>query len=339
MKDKKKRGKAPARQAEDKIATLEDVTTCFKKHARLAPSEKVKLLQKVIEEYEEKSLPPHNICCGEYIGPKVGVALGKALIEVKYNILKSLCFWKAGIGDEGAIQLAQCVSELPALEKLDFQACHIGPIGCKAIGEAVSKNCVLYRSLQYLTLDFNEFGDDGAKQLSSGFSQNDNSIKKLSMAHCNLGRHSANHLYSMIKVCIAMEELCLAHNELEEEGVRIIIKGVSHLHMKSHALNFIDMSSVSLGQGESSQKAIVDLCQIYRNYEHLSGLDLQGNQISNKQAELLASMVRGSIHIKVFKLSINISPLIMKELFECLASRVKKKKKKGKGKKKKKKKG
>jgi len=245
MKKKKKSAKAQTRQAEENVPTLTDVMVCFKKHARLAPSEKVRLLQKVFEEYEEKSLPSNNICCGEFIGPKVSAALGKALIEVKYTLLKSLCFWKAGIGNEGAIQLALCIGELPALEKLDFQACHIGATGCKAIGEAVSKNCVLYRSLQHLTLDFNEFGDQGAKELASGFSENDNSIKRLSLAHCDMGPPSADYLFKMIKVCIAMEQLSLAHNEFEEEGVRTILKGVSLLHMKSHSLHLIDLSSVS----------------------------------------------------------------------------------------------
>jgi len=245
MKNKKKKGKAQARQVQDKIATLEDVVVGFKKHSKLAPPLKVKLFLKVMEEYEEKSLPTHNICCGEYVGPQVTAALGRALIEVKYTNLKSICFWKAGIEDLGATHLALCLSELPAVEKLDFQACHIGAEGCKAIGDAVCKNSVLYRSLRYLILDFNEFGDLGAKELALGFSANDNSIKKLSLAHCDMGPPSADHLYKMIKVCIGMEKLSLAHNELEEEGVRTVLKGISYLHMKSHALQTIDLSSVS----------------------------------------------------------------------------------------------
>jgi len=66
---------------------------------------------------------------------------------------------------------------------------------------------------------------------------------------------------------------------------------------------------------------------------------MQGNEIGDIQAELLIRMVQGSPHIKVFKLSVNIDPEIMKELFKCLSTRGVKKKKKGKGKRKKKKKG
>ena len=67
-----------------------------------------------------------------------------------------------GLGDRGAIALADMAATLPHLQALSLTECRIGDEGACALAEALRTTC----SLQVLRLEGNPIGADGAAALA-----------------------------------------------------------------------------------------------------------------------------------------------------------------------------
>lgn len=78
-----------------------------------------------------------------------------------------------------------------------------------------------------LKLDHNNFGSEGMIKLADGLSIN-KTITTLSLTYCNIDANAARALFEvLIFTKSALEELNLTGNHLRNEGVMILLRGLS----------------------------------------------------------------------------------------------------------------
>lgn len=108
------------------------------------------------------------------------------------------------------------------LELLDNK---ITSLGCEFISQAIHPRA--NTSLQILKLDHNDFGSQGLKHLADGLSIN-KTITNLSLTYCNIDFEGARSLFEiLIFTKSVLEELNLTGNHLRNEGVIVLLKGLS----------------------------------------------------------------------------------------------------------------
>lgn len=81
--------------------------------------------------------------------------------------------------------------------------------------------------IQYLKLDHNPFGSEGLNALLKGIHTNEY-LKLISLTYCNLDEKCSRPLFEMLIYSKGkVEELYLGGNKFRNEGVIMILKGVS----------------------------------------------------------------------------------------------------------------
>jgi Ran GTPase-activating protein (RanGAP) involved in mRNA processing and transport len=111
---------------------------------------------------------------------------------------------------------------ISVLELLDNK---ITSLGCEFIGQAIHPRA--NTSLQILKLDHNDFGSQGLKHLADGLCIN-KTITNLSLTYCNIDFEGARALFEiLIFTKSVLEELNLTGNHLRNEGVIVLLKGLS----------------------------------------------------------------------------------------------------------------
>ena len=142
-----------------------------------------------------------------FTGERPGVlgvqALSMVLREITPSVLnvKTLCFWRTPVGDDGLRAISQALLPKPPseaqswpgfvnLELLDVQ---ISPAGCEPLGQALQANV----PLKTLVLDLNPIGDRGATLLAEGLQFN-RELQVLSMGYCQIGPAGGAALGSLV---------------------------------------------------------------------------------------------------------------------------------------------
>lgn len=134
-----------------------------------------------------------------------------------------------GIGDEGAIALAQNTT----LQHLVLIAEDLTPISMAAFAQNTT--------LKSLNLDFNrELGDEGLLQLSSGNSQ----LEKLVMGICNIGDEGVNNLAHMKQ----LKNLTLLGNHIGDKGAHTLSQNTTLRKLILMGNEISDAGAVSLSQ-------------------------------------------------------------------------------------------
>lgn len=111
---------------------------------------------------------------------------------------------------------------ISVLELLDNM---ITPLGCEFISKAIHPRA--NTGLLVLKLDHNEFGSEGMRRLADGLSIN-KTITSLSLTYCNIDFKGARALFEiLIFTKSALEELNLTGNHLRNEGVMVVLRGLS----------------------------------------------------------------------------------------------------------------
>jgi Ran GTPase-activating protein (RanGAP) involved in mRNA processing and transport len=101
----------------------------------------------------------------------------------------------------------------------------ITPLGCEFLSSTVHPKS--NTGIQVLKLDHNNFGSEGVKRLADGLSLN-KSITSLSLTYCNIDADASRSLFEiLIFTKSGLEELNLTGNHLRNEGVNIVLRGLS----------------------------------------------------------------------------------------------------------------
>lgn len=118
--------------------------------------------------------------------------------------------------------LERCNSVL-ALDLLDNK---ISYLGCEFLGKTLTHGPTC-PPIVVLKLDHNPFGSRGLTALVSGIHSNE-FIKVLSLTYCNLDAECSRSLFEMLIYSKSkVEELYLTGNNFRNEGVKMILQGVS----------------------------------------------------------------------------------------------------------------
>jgi len=108
------------------------------------------------------------------------------------------------------------------LELLDNK---ITPLGCEFISQTIHPSA--NTTLLVLKLDHNNFGSEGMKRLANGLSLN-KTLTSLSLTYCNIDANGARALFEVLIFSKStLEELNLTGNHLRNEGVTIVLRGLS----------------------------------------------------------------------------------------------------------------
>lgn len=109
------------------------------------------------------------------------------------------------------------------LELLDNKITYLG---CEFLGRTLTPgpHCP---PIAILKLDHNNFGSRGLNALCAGIKSNEN-IKVLSLQYCDIDHTGARSLMEMLIYSKSkLEELILTGNQLRNEGVQMVLNGVS----------------------------------------------------------------------------------------------------------------
>ncbi|ETO36907.1 hypothetical protein RFI_00156 [Reticulomyxa filosa] len=217
------------------------------------------LLKDFIENEEEKG-PLKQLCIGGDIGSQVCAALCDAIVKSKYDKLHTYCFWRAGIGDEGALHISQHIANCPSLKKLELRDCGVSHVGIQALAEGILKNNSSiktskskrrFKTLETIRLDFNKIGDAGILHLSNGLEFN-RSLKRLSLQYCGIGStqqavQGITQIFSSFPSIDIDRELDLQGNSVKTSGCDGIVKGLQNIRSQ----NFWRLNLSENGIGEN----------------------------------------------------------------------------------------
>ena len=183
-----------------------------------------------------------------------------------------------------------------------------------------------------LKLDHNEFGSEGIKRLADGLSIN-KTITSLSLTYCNIDYIGARALFEILIFSKStLEELNLTGNHLRNEGVIILLRGLSI----AKSLKKIFLTDNQFNEAEDVREAF-RMCMIKN--KTLGRYDLMYNNFTSEGVDFFMNVIENEAK-HVYELEFSERGLEsgqIKELQEKLkANKPKKGKKKGSKKKKKK---
>lgn len=98
-------------------------------------------------------------------------------------------------------------------------------LGCEFIGKLLHPK--INQSISILKLDHNDIGSEGVKNLAEGLAVN-KTLTQLSLTYCNIDAEGARPLFEiLIYTQSQLEELNLSGNHLRNDGVIVVLRGVS----------------------------------------------------------------------------------------------------------------
>ena len=175
-----KKGKKGKGQ-EDEDNPTENFLPAYRKACKENEVTPAKSLVSKIEEILDEGEDLNEILVNDRIGEFGARALATALRrstkgEKGMPILKSLRIWEGELGDEGVRNIVKFIIETnnSSLKLIEFLNCNIGPLGCEFVSRIFEPS--LPCTMEILTLDYNNFGNEGLSNLLTYFPLNSPSI-------------------------------------------------------------------------------------------------------------------------------------------------------------------
>jgi Ran GTPase-activating protein (RanGAP) involved in mRNA processing and transport len=228
-----------------------------------------------------------------------------------YPYYEKLAFWRANLGDQGAVQLFNWIKPNPYLKVLELMDNRIGLKGCSAISRALEHN----EALHTLILDYNDIGDEGATILSVGVSWNP-TLALLSLKYCGIGEEGGVAIGSLILAkSPSLTELDLQGNPLGNRGISALGEGLKN----SQKLTKLNISATSTG-GIVDSGAIEKFCEgVTENKDTLTDINLHLNAISDVGAQKLLELVTAKPTITRLKLYEQVNKDFYKQICDVVA--------------------
>lgn len=186
------------------------------------------------------------------------------------------------IGSEGGVALARALCSCTHMKKLDLRDNMFGVEAGIALGNALS----LFTGLTEVYLSYLNVEDEGAKALANALQESAPSLEVLEMA----GNDITSQVASTLAACLAakqyLKKLCLAENELKDEGALLIAKALGEGHEQ---LIEVDLSSNSIRRAGARV-----LAQAVVHKPGFKLLNINGNFISDEGLDEVKDMFKKS---------------------------------------------
>ena len=304
---------------------------CIENLVTAAPT----LVQKVedtLDEGDDLNEILVNDKIGEFGARALATGLKRSTKDDKgMPILKSLRIWEGDIGDEGVRAIHQFIIETnnSSLNLLEFLNCNIGPLGCEFISRIFEPS--LPCNIQILTLDYNNFGNDGLSNLLTYIPLN-TTLTYLSLCYCGIDEKGIPFFEKYIQSTKTLEKLILMGNTIKDEGVTNLC---SYL-LNNESIEEININNVSFGQNEDTINKLIYLLE---NNPNLVIYHVKYNFISENNFRSIVESLKSpkGKHVYQFNADEKYPKDLFDLYFKAMKGRKYKKKKKGKGKKGKKK--
>ena len=222
---KKAAGKGSKKKEEEEDVSVDNFYKAYKIKVielECLPSKYVKEKYDLYQEEEDVITKFH---LWEELGWAGIRAIMDSLRAVSYPHCRSIRLWKTYCEDEGVRAVCQFIQVAKGVSVLELLDNKITPLGCEFISQAIHPNS--NTALLVLKLDHNEFGSEGMKKLSDGLSLN-KSLTILSLTYCNIDYLGARAIFELlIFTKSGLEELNLTGNHLRNEGIIILLRGLS----------------------------------------------------------------------------------------------------------------
>ena len=216
-----KKGKKGKGQ-EDEDNPTENFLPAYKKACRENEVTPAKTLVNKVEEIMDEGDDLNEILVNERIGEFGARALATALRrstkgEKGMPILKSLRIWEGELGDEGVRDIVNFIIQTnnSSLKLIEFLNCNIGPLGCEFVSRIFEPS--LPCTMEILTLDYNNFGNEGLSNLLTYLPYN-NTLTYLSLSYCGIDDKGIQFFDSLIPKTQTLEKLILMGNPIKDEG-------------------------------------------------------------------------------------------------------------------------
>lgn len=276
-----------------------------------------------------------EILINEKIGEFGARALCKALQNSTkdgkgFPLLKSLRIWEADIGDEGVRAIHQFIinTNNASIGLIELLNCNIGPLGCEFISRVFEPS--LPGNIQFLTLDYNVFGNEGLSNLLTYLPMNA-TLTYLSLGYCGIDEKGVQFFEKYITTTKVLEKLVLMGNPIKDEGVNYLC---SYL-LNNTSVEEVNLNNVSFG---TSEDTINKLTFLLENNKNIVIYHCKFNFITEKNFLNIIQSLKSENgkHVYQFNADEKYTKETFDLYFKAMKGRKLKKKKKG-GKKKKKK--
>jgi len=241
-------------------------------------------------------------------------------------ILKSLRILEGGLGDEGVRNLVKFLIETnnSSIRMIEFLNCNIKSLGCEFISRIFEPS--LPCSLEILTLDYNNFGNEGLSNLVKYLPLN-STLKDLSLAYCDINEKGVQYLGDLITKSPSLEKLILMGNPIKDEGVSDLC---SFLQVNNN-IEEVNINNVEFGLSENTINKLIYLVE---NNKNIVIYQCKFNFITVKNFESIVNTLKdpNNKHIYQFNVDEKYPKELFDDYFKALKGRKYKKNKKGKGK-------
>lgn len=150
--------------------------------------------------------------------------------------------------------------------------CEISWLGCEFIARLFHPK--LPTNINYLTLDYNNFGNEGLNLLMSGLKGYDK-IKHVSLAYCGITEDGIKYFKEFLtSPTLELEKLILQGNELKNNGFAEMID-----YLYNSNIEEINLNNILIGNDTELMLKFTNLIAINKN---LVGYQLKYNFIDDK---------------------------------------------------------
>ncbi|KAM9038531.1 NACHT, LRR and PYD domains-containing protein 14 [Sarcophilus harrisii] len=182
------------------------------------------------------------------------------------------------LGDDGMKLLCEALRHPQCnLQYLRLKSCALTKACCPDLALALTCN----QSLSHLNLEGNQLLDSGVQVLCEALNRPECHLQKLVLAGCGLTDSGCQDLSATLTASRKLTHLCLAHNSLRDEGLKIL----------STALKCPDcpLQKLTLWSCGLTAAGCQDLATVLLNNKNLTHLDLGENDLGDDGMKLLCA--------------------------------------------------
>nr|XP_061796495.1 NLR family CARD domain-containing protein 3-like [Nerophis lumbriciformis] len=183
-----------------------------------------------------------------------------------------------------AAGLEMLLSVVKASQKSLLNECHLDKSSCHLLA------CLLRSpsNLRHLDLSLNDLSDEGVEILSKGLASPNCILKVLRLQWCQITKRGCVSLAEALKINPShLQELALSGNDLFDEGVEILSKGLAS---PDCILKVLELSGCKI-----TKRGCVSLAEALKlKLPHLQELDLSENNLTDEGVQILSKGLASS---------------------------------------------